>query len=77
MRKLSLDEIKKFASRKGVRRIAIENFLMSMGSNYDHALINLEIDTQLYKWNKRTIKAIRDGISLASKIEKIIKKEVM
>lgn len=69
MRKLSLVEIKKFASRKGVRRIAVENFLMSMGSNYMNANLNLEIDVRLYKWNKRTIKAINDGISLACKID--------
>ena len=66
MRKLSSEEIERFASRSGVRRIAVENFLMSMGSDELSALGNLELDRQLYHWNAATVKAIGAGIRLAS-----------
>lgn len=67
MRKLTIKEIEKFASRKGVRRIATENFLMSMGTIYKHAIGNLLLDTASYGWNSATYKAIKDGIKLAKK----------
>lgn len=66
MRKLTLKEIEGFALREGVRRIAVENFLMSMGSDELSALGNLGLDTQLYNWNAETVRAIKDGIRLAS-----------
>ena len=65
MRKLTTEEIERFALRKGVRRIAVENFLMSMGTDYDIAVANLELDTGLYRWNSATRKAIYEGIRLA------------
>jgi len=67
MRKLELEEIEKFASRAGVKKIAVENFLMSMGDNPINAQLNLGIDTRLYSWNSQTVKAIQDGIRLACK----------
>lgn len=65
---LSMDEIEKLASRAGVKRVAVENFLMgvspSTGRIDDH-LANLEMDARLYKWNAATVAAIRAGISKA------------
>ena len=66
MRKLTIKEIEKFANRKGVHKFAVENFLMSMGTKRNIALMNLGLDTGLYNWGSKTIKAITDGILLAS-----------
>jgi len=68
MKKLSIDIIDKLSSRKGVRKIAVENFLISVHNNstiYD-AQMNLRQDSKIYGWNKETIKAIRDGIKLSN-----------
>jgi len=65
MRKLNLEEIEKFASRAGVKKIAVENFLMSMGEDANIALNNLILDSGLYSWNSQTVKAIQDGVALA------------
>lgn len=69
MRKLSNDEIEKFASKAGVKRIAVENFLMSMGENESDARANLNLDAGLYKWNAPTRNAILAGINLACRKE--------
>ena len=66
MRKLTVSEIERLARRKRVKRIAIENFLMSMGTITGEALFNLSMDAELYRWNKPTIRACQDGIRLAS-----------
>jgi len=59
------DIISKLAGRKNVKKIAVENFLISLhGLNKDEAIANLEYDAKLYKWNSDTVKAIRDGIKL-------------
>ncbi len=67
MRKLELDEIEKLASRCGVKRIAVENFLISITANPDRncATQNAYFDQILYGWNGVTLKAILDGIDLA------------
>lgn len=65
MRKLTSKEIEGFASREGVKRIAVENFLMSMGSDSMGATMNLHRDALVYRWNTKTVKAIQDGIQLA------------
>lgn len=65
--KLTVKEVEGFASRDGVRRIAVENFLMSMGDSSMVALGNLVLDQRLYGWNRQTEEAIRDGISFARK----------
>jgi len=46
MRDLSLAEIEKFASAKGVKRIAVENFLISLdkGSGAMGNTVNLHMD---------------------------------
>lgn len=69
MRELTREEIEKLAGRKGVRRIAVENFLCTNTNNLnrDYARANLFMDAGLYKWNYATINAILKGIDLASK----------
>lgn len=69
MRKLTNEEIQKFATKTGARKIAVENFLMSMGENENDARSNLELDTNLYKWNAATRNAILAGINLACRKE--------
>lgn len=67
LRELTKEEIEKLATRPNVRKIAVENFLMSMGNDERTAMLNLSYDAGLYKWNVDTVKAIRDGIQLAKK----------
>ena len=67
MRQLTIPEINKLASCKNVRKIAVENFLMTMGDNYRHAELNLWNDTASYKWNSKTYDAILSGMRLAKK----------
>lgn len=67
MRKLTLDEIKEFAGRNGVKKIAVENFLMSMGTDANIAEKNLDYYAGLYKWSVTTQSAIIDGINLAKR----------
>ena len=69
MRRLTLKEISKLASRHLVKKIAVENFLSSMGTNYDHAMGNLAMDARAYRWNKQTVKAIEAGIYMATSYE--------
>lgn len=60
-------EIEKLASRAGVKKVAVENFLISLdtAAPKDAHLANLEMDARLYKWNAATVAAIRTGISTA------------
>ena len=69
MRDLTSAEIEKFASRKGVRRIAVENFLGSLGDAGSEAneIANAKHDAGLYGWKKPTVAAINAGIHLAYK----------
>jgi hypothetical protein len=68
MRTLTIEEIRELANRKNVRKIAVENFLMSLGGQTSmDALLNLEMDARLYKWNNETMVAIHDGILLADR----------
>lgn len=64
MPKLTHEDIEKLASRKNVRRIAVENFLMTVEANPDAsaALYNLQCDARSYKWNAATYRAIQAGI---------------
>lgn len=68
LRKLTLEEVERFASRKGVKRIAVENFLGTVTANPTRrdALGNVGWDARLYRWNAATQKAIRDGIDMAT-----------
>lgn len=64
---LSSEVIAKLAARKGVRKIAVENFLFSMTGDASECFNNLEMDARMYKWNAATYKAISDGIAKAFK----------
>lgn len=66
MRELTIEEIEKLASRPNVKRISVENFLMSMGDDFYAAANNVMLDAHLYGWNKDTVQAIVDGILLAA-----------
>lgn len=61
--KLPQARIEELASREGVKRIAVENFLGTLGGlTRDEALANLEQDTKDYRWNAATGRAIQQGI---------------
>lgn len=64
---LTSEEIEKYASRKGVKKIAVENFLGTLGGagSMGGELANLYADTQAYKWNSATVKVIESGIKKA------------
>jgi hypothetical protein len=59
-----LEWIQKQASKKSVKKIAVENFLMSVGNNPDEysAKQNLWNDARSYKWNSATVETIYKGI---------------
>ena len=66
MNKLDMKTIEELASRPGVKRIAVENFLMTLGDNDKKtALTNLGNDALVYNWNAVTFGAIYDGIIIA------------
>ena len=69
MRKLTDAEITKFASRAGVRKIAVENFLGSLGyaGSARDEVRNMRADATSYKWSAATQNAIEAGIKLAYK----------
>jgi hypothetical protein len=48
----------------GAKRIAVENFLLSKQGDVMADSINMQMDAQMYKWNRDTINAIREGISI-------------
>lgn len=61
---LTAEDITKLATRKGVRRIAVENFLCSLGTEGSvvYAKMNLDADARSYKWSAATVAAIKTGI---------------
>lgn len=61
---ITSEQIKKLCARKGVKVIAVQNFLHSLYGKQSDCYSNLEMDASLYKWNAATQKAIRDGITL-------------
>jgi len=67
MRQLTNTEIETLASRKGARRIAVENFLSTMGEDAHAAAGNLAQDAASYGWNGATRAAIAAGIRMARK----------
>ena len=66
MRQLSDTEINELASRTGARKIAVENFLSTMGEDEYAARTNLRQDAREYKWNSATRSAISTGIRIAN-----------
>jgi hypothetical protein len=69
MRNLTDAEIAKLASRAGVKKVAVENFLGSLYAPAGQSgnVANAYMDAKSYKWNAATIGAIVDGIKLAYK----------
>lgn len=68
--KLSHERIQELASQPGVKRIAVENFLSTLGSmTYQEAKMNLEMDARSYRWNDETVSAIWQGLLDAQKGE--------
>jgi len=61
---LNKETIESLSSRPNVKRIAVENFLLTIGNcdTLQNALLNLAKDASLYRWNAETIDAIREGI---------------
>lgn len=61
--KISAEKIEELASRPGVRRIAVENFLSTLGDmTYEEARANLDLDRRSYGWNDETYGAIWTGL---------------
>ena len=69
MRELTAAEIEQLAGQSAVKRVAVENFLISVCNNgtAENAMLNLWNDSRVYNWNNETITAIRQGIQLAQK----------
>ncbi len=67
MHSLSIIEIEEFASRRGVHKKDVEDFLSTVGEpgTEGGALLNLYYDARLYNWNISTIRAIEAGIQSA------------
>jgi hypothetical protein len=63
---ITAQQIEVLASRKGVRRVAVENFLGSVGQAGGAAneRRNLISDALAYGWNAATVSAISRGIGL-------------
>ena len=68
LRPLTEKEITALASRIGVRKVAVENFLFLMEyMDYYEASKILEQEAKNCNWNAATQTAIRQGIDLAVK----------
>jgi hypothetical protein len=67
LRALTPAEIERLASRKGIKRADVENFLSSMdGMESSDAYANAAADAHSYRWNSATFRALQAGIQLAS-----------
>lgn len=64
-------EIFNLASRKGAKRVAVENFLSSLDNSMPSQfhLANLQRDGLVYHWNAATRNAVKAGILLAYREE--------
>ena len=67
MKILTNEQIDKLASRKGVRKVAVENFLGTLYENCNRSeqMANMYQDAAVYRWNGATVNALRAGIDLA------------
>lgn len=72
LEKLSHAQIEVLAGKPKVKRIAVENFLMSIEKDtpIKEAEGNLRIDAKVYRWNDETVKAIQQGIQQAKQNKK-------
>jgi hypothetical protein len=70
--------IKQLSTRKGVRGIAVENFLgtLHVNDSKNDALLNLEQDSRLYRWKPETVQAIRAGIDAAEESVDVVENSV-
>ena len=67
LRELSADEIQNLSNRYGVKQLVVENFLLGIGGvSIEAAYKSLNSERKLNGWNRRTIKAVSDGIVLAT-----------
>ena len=71
MKKLTIEEVRQFADRPNVKKMAAENFLMNMniGNGIPILLENLFADAKSYKWNNETVEAILNGILTAGDLK--------
>jgi len=62
---LSQARIQELANRKGVKKIAVENFLHTLSASVTHqsTILNMHADAASYRWNAVTINAIKQGIA--------------
>lgn len=67
MKPLTHKEIQRFIN-SDVDQDAVWNFLGTAHhcGSYINALCNLEMDAELYRWNKETVKAIMNGLKFAN-----------
>lgn len=56
------------AKYPNAKKIAVSNFTMGYHSLSMEALLNLDMDTKLYNWNKDTVNAIKFVLSHKNKI---------
>ena len=68
MRELTAAEIERLASRPGVKRAAVENFLGTMDTAlcWEGHWQNVCMDARRYDWNDKTLWALLEGIDLAA-----------
>lgn len=65
MNRLTAEKVQELANKKGVRRVAVENFLGTLGKEGElYATLNMRQDARDYKWNAATQAAISQGIKL-------------
>lgn len=67
---LTPEAIQELATRSGVKKVAVENFLSTMGDNFSEALANFVNDANSYGWNGETVQAIAIGIALKFNVPK-------
>jgi len=60
---LTPDRIIELAQGEGVKAIAVENFLSTLGDlTHQEAVANCELDARSYRWSQETSAAIRIGL---------------
>jgi hypothetical protein len=60
---LTAQRIEALSKLKGVKSIAVQNFLGSLdGLTASEAHSNLKMDARLYKWNAATVRVITHGL---------------
>jgi len=67
MQRLTKTEIEKYANVKGVKRVAVINFLSSLDPDIGAMgnTMNMHMDAKMYKWNEVTVRTIEAGIRAA------------